>query len=166
VATETAPLTIRPLEERDLQSAMALLGHSVDHVQARWHERAEGRRTMFIAEWRGSLAGSVSFDERADFPGLLHLFALGVVASLQRRGIGTALIRAVEREAMDRGLIGIFLGVADYNTDAQRLYERLGYRREGPAFLSSYHWRGPNGDTRDIRETVFRMFRRFGRTGP
>ena len=57
-------------------------------------------------------------------PRLIHLEVLG---PLQRRGIGTALVRAGEDTARRLGHGQLALGVGLDNPDARRLYERLGY---------------------------------------
>lgn len=158
-------LTIRLLEERDLEPLARTLRLSLHHIQGRWRERLAGERTMLVAELDGETLGSVSFDERAEFPGLLYLFALAIVESFQRQGIGSRLIAGVEEEARRRGLEGVCLAVAIDNEDAIRLYERLGYRRTGVPFTSRYTWYGPDGETREIAERCCRMLKRFGSLG-
>ncbi|NNN33978.1 GNAT family N-acetyltransferase [Streptomyces sp. S3(2020)] len=49
-------------------------------------------------------------------------------AELRSRGIGTALIRAAERLAGERGLTVVGIGVGKDNPRAAALYARLGYR--------------------------------------
>ena len=46
-------------------------------------------------------------------------------------GVGTALVEAVEDTARRNGLQSVNLEVAVDNTDAIRLYQRLGYERVG-----------------------------------
>lgn len=65
---------------------------------------------------------------RAEYPDCPELNGLSVFpAELQGQGIGTAIVRAAEDRARDRGLQRIGLGVGDDNPRAARLYERLGY---------------------------------------
>lgn len=52
---------------------------------------------------------------------------LAVRPEYQRRGVGTALIAAAEREARGRHAAKICLDVSVANTAARRLYERNGY---------------------------------------
>lgn len=57
-----------------------------------------------------------------------------VLPELRARGIGTALVRAAEQLARDRGWERISLSVSlDGNPAARRLYERLGYADAGVA---------------------------------
>jgi ribosomal protein S18 acetylase RimI-like enzyme len=55
------------------------------------------------------------------------LIGIAVDEDWRGRGIGTALMRAAEDWARDRGYDTLELDVADPNGDARRLYERLGY---------------------------------------
>ena len=48
--------------------------------------------------------------------------------SLRSRGVGTALVRAAERLARERGIDVMGLGVGADNPRAAALYARLGYR--------------------------------------
>lgn len=155
-------LTIRPLEQHDLHLLSNVLGLSRHHVDGRWRERQAGQRTMLVAELEGAFAGSVSFEERPDVPGLMHLFALAVVQELQGRGIGRRLIESVEGETRHRSLGGVYLGVAIDNPDAVRLYERLGYGRVGEPYTARWTWYGANGESREIVERCYRMLKRFG----
>ena len=159
--SETAEATIRLLEERDLESLARSLGLSRHHIAGRWHERLQGERTASVAEMDGEAVGSVSFEERREIPGLMHLYALVVVEPSQSRGIGTRLIASVEEEARGRKLAGIHLGVATDNIGALRLYERLGYKRVGEPYMARWMWYGPDGEEREISERCFRMVKRF-----
>jgi ribosomal protein S18 acetylase RimI-like enzyme len=149
------------MEEGDLEPLSQEVLLSRHHIQTRWADRLAGRDTMFIAEVGGNLAGSVCIEEMDDFPGLLHLFALQVAPALQNRGIGSAVVAWVEGEAVRRGLAGVFLGAAEENSGARRLYERLGYKPEGLPFERRWFWEGSDGEQREIAETVQPMFKRF-----
>ena len=166
--SETAQATLRPWEERDLESLSRSLGLSLHHVAGRWHERVRGERTASVAELDGEAVGSVSFEARKEFPGFMHLYALVVVEPFQGRGIGTRLIASVEEEARGRKLAGIQLGVGIDNVGALRLYERLGYRRVGEPYMARWTWYGPDGEEREVSERCYRMVKRFGaaRRGP
>jgi hypothetical protein len=64
---------------------------------------------------------------RRHLPGVPMLDHLEVLERLQRRGIGTALVRAGEDTARRLGHRRLALGVGVDNPGARRLYERLGY---------------------------------------
>jgi ribosomal protein S18 acetylase RimI-like enzyme len=161
MTSQLSTVTIRRLEERDLAPLAHAFRFSRHHIEGRWRERRAGARTMLIAEQDGGATGSVSMEERGDFPGYLYLYALAVLEPLQCRGTGTRLIAAVEEEARARGLRGVYLSVAIGNAGARRLYERLGYARTGAPFTSRWTWEGSQGETREIVEECVRMVKRF-----
>ena len=112
-------------------------------------------------EANGTPVGSVSTNDHEDFAGLLHLFALDVASSWQRRGIGSQLIYAVEVEAQRQELNGVYLEVNVDSHDAIRLYERLGYRREGDWFVNRWTDHLEHGSQLEVSEVCHRMFKRF-----
>ena len=96
---------------------------------------------MLIAESDGEVVGTVSVGGVGNqIPYMLRLFALDVGLRFRGRGIGTALIEAVERRARRQGLRGVNLEVGVDNGDAIRLYERLGYRRRGSPVAGESSW--------------------------
>jgi len=60
-------------------------------------------------------------------PGALYIEALAVRADCRGRGIGTKLLEQSIAMARERGLREVCLDVADTNTGARRLYERMGF---------------------------------------
>ncbi len=63
-------------------------------------------------------------------PGEVELRMLGVAPEARRRGIAEALMRASMRETVALGAGAVVLSTLDTMTTAQRLYDRLGFRRE------------------------------------
>ncbi len=63
-------------------------------------------------------------------PGEVELRMLGVAPEARRRGIAEALMRASMRETVALGAGAVVLSTLDAMTTAQRLYDRLGFRRE------------------------------------
>jgi len=59
-----------------------------------------------------------------------HIFLLYVMPAYRRRGIGTALMRYVEKWAMQRGDRQIGLQVFQSNQAALNLYNQLGYQTQ------------------------------------
>lgn len=84
----------------------------------------------FGAFWRG-IALRGLHDNLVGAP--FTLDGLSVAPTQQGRGIGTALLSAVEALATAQGHREIRLEIARVNTAAARFYERNGYRRIGPA---------------------------------
>lgn len=60
-------------------------------------------------------------------PGQLYLDGIAVAAECRGRGIGTALIQALEKRALVNGFDAIALEVIETNPRAKKLYARLGY---------------------------------------
>ncbi len=73
------------------------------------------------------MAGHLYYESRGDH---LYLANIAIRPPFQRRGLGTAVTRMVMNEAANRGL-RVRLQVMPSNPDAQRFYERLGFRATG-----------------------------------
>ena len=99
---------IRRVREGDVESLVDSLGPDTSGAQVgqRFEESQLGYRTMLVAEVDGSSVGTVSMGGgRFQRRGSLRMFALDVGAKFRERGIGTALIRAVEAVALENGLV-------------------------------------------------------------
>lgn len=59
--------------------------------------------------------------------GLINIHDLAVLPEFRGRGIGQALLAAVERRARDRGYAKVTLEVSEYNHRARQIYERAGF---------------------------------------
>jgi ribosomal protein S18 acetylase RimI-like enzyme len=59
-----------------------------------------------------------------------YIVALAVRADYRNRGLGTRLLAFAE-ERIFRDSPNVFMCVSSFNTDAQRLYQRLGYTQIG-----------------------------------
>ena len=88
----------------------------------------------FVAESAGQLAGYLWIRLHEAPP--IHLFiprryaeidTLVVSAPFRRRGIGQALVRRAHRWAAEQGADQVQLVVYEFNQEAIRFYERLGY---------------------------------------
>lgn len=153
---------IREMTGYDVQPLAGALGWPSYGIRRRWSECLGGYREMYVAEVDGTPSGSVSVNEREEFFGFLHLFALDVAEPLRARGIGTRLIAYVEDEARTRGLAGVYLEVGTANHRARRLYERLGYEPDGKPFLNSYNRYDAHGNfLEEVVETMQRLLKRF-----
>jgi GNAT superfamily N-acetyltransferase len=129
-----AEAEIRPGSEADLAALVAALGQRhffTDHLA----RQQQGGAVLLLAWLDGRPVGDVFLEcgpaeepeVRRHLPGVPRLIHLEVLGPFQRRGIGTALIRAGEDTARRLGNERIALGVGLDNRDARRLYERLGY---------------------------------------
>ncbi|MGZ6372464.1 MAG: GNAT family N-acetyltransferase, partial [Candidatus Limnocylindria bacterium] len=64
-------------------------------------------------------------------PPAAHLIAVYVTPAWRRRGVGGEVSRAIVAWARERGATEILLSVSDWNVDARRVYEALGFRANG-----------------------------------
>jgi [ribosomal protein S18]-alanine N-acetyltransferase len=94
-------------------------------------------KEVYVALAGDALAGFVILHLRGPFSGYLQTIA--VVPEWRNRGLGRELIAFAE-ERIFRESPNVFLCVSSFNTDAQRLYARLGYERIGE--LKDYLVRG------------------------
>ncbi len=83
--------------------------------------------TLWLARTKGNeLAGYLLAQRVADE---VHLLQIVVAASHRGRGVGTALVHALERDA--QGARAVYLEARMSNRRAIRFYERLGFVRVG-----------------------------------
>ena len=87
---------------------------------------------VFVAESNGGIVGRLSISRDAH-PASEHVADLGLMVSREhrRQGIGLALMEAAEEWAREAGVRKLELHVFPHNLPAIRLYEKLGYEREG-----------------------------------
>jgi ribosomal protein S18 acetylase RimI-like enzyme len=137
------PVEIRPLREGDLDGLDWDSEQAIGAAYIRTTVAERGDDVIFVlAVANGQLIGRLGLDfGRKAADGIVHLWAFGVLPSLQRLGIGTAMIHAAESliVAAPRDATVIEVGVDEWNHDAARLYRRLGYREAGIE-------RGSNGE--------------------
>lgn len=135
-------ITLRPAEPRDLDGLVRLitalaeyerLTHLLEVTPERLAPHLFGTRPVaeaLVAEVPdGGLAGfALFFTNFSTFlarPGL-HLEDLFVLPEQRGRGIGTALLSALARLAVERGCGRFEWSVLDWNAPAIRFYESLG----------------------------------------
>ena len=82
-----------------------------------------------------------------------ELIAIAVKPEKQRSGIGQQLIKALEGQAIDRGIRRIFLHTARENTAARKLFIRNGYQACG---VKKYFY--PSG------QDALMMFKNIGKS--
>jgi GNAT superfamily N-acetyltransferase len=127
-------MDVRPASDADLEVLVAVVGQR-DFFGDRLARQRAGRRVLLVAWVDADPVGDVFLDRdpagepevRRRLPGVPRLVHLEVLGPFQRRGIGTALVRAGEATARRLGHRRIALGVGVDNPGARRLYERLGY---------------------------------------
>ena len=85
------------------------------------------RDLFFVARLDGRLVGTVmgGYDGHRGW-----IYSLAVGPEVRRRGVGTALMRHVERELAGRGCPKVNLQVLASNAETVAFYEKLGYSVE------------------------------------
>jgi GNAT superfamily N-acetyltransferase len=127
-------MEIRRAADAELAALVAVLEQRHFFTDCLARQR-DGGGVLLVAWLDGRPVGDVFLSwEPADepevrrrLPGVPRLGHLEVLGPFQRRGIGTALIRAGEDAARRLGHDRLALGVGVGNSCARRLYERLGY---------------------------------------
>jgi GNAT superfamily N-acetyltransferase len=105
-------------------------------AQAFWRrvagDVAAGRRALLVAEDDAGIVGTVQLvlDQPENQPHRADLSKMLVHRRARRRGLGAALMRAAEQTARDCGKTLLVLDTVT-DSDAERLYARLGWVRVG-----------------------------------
>ncbi len=84
----------------------------------------QGTAVSYLAEWDGEPAGCAQLFQEA---GVAGIYAVGTLPAFRRRGIASALVGHLVREAMAHGDCVCLQVIA--GSPAERLYSRLGFRR-------------------------------------
>jgi GNAT superfamily N-acetyltransferase len=101
----------------------------VGYAEAVWRERLAGW-ARFVAEVDGEVVGVVGAGA-GEFSGSAALTSLWVDPRFRGRGVGSALVAAVEEWARSQHLNQVVLWVTEVNRTAERLYEHIGFTRTG-----------------------------------
>ena len=161
VVVETETLTrVRPMRLHEIEALAGLIPEtSTAQLANRWREQGLGYRELLAVERDGELVGTVSIAESMRPVRGVHLFALEVAGAWRDRGVGGEVVRWVMEEARRRGQRRVYLEVRIDNP-ARRLYQRLGFRRVGEAFVNAW-WRfEDDGSQVRVQEESVRMVRR------
>lgn len=105
-------------------------GVTKDSIAARLAGGLDAGATIWVAEVSGEVVGFLWFVERGAFNRSGYIQLVGVRPGARGQGIGRALMEFIGSNHATNSR-DIFLLVSDFNTDAQRFYERLGYRQVG-----------------------------------
>ncbi len=135
-------LTIRELTESDCEIISRAFDeqswNKPDSLYQKYYKECQaGSRVCLVAEWDGEFSGYVNILWESGYPpfkeaGIPEIADFNVLKKFQRRGIGTALMDAVESRISERSpLAGLGVGLyADYGP-AQILYAKRGYIPDG-----------------------------------
>ena len=163
ISRESDELEIRRGSDADLDALVAVFRGERSFFGDCLVKQQAGGGVLLVAWFDGWPVGDVFLDRgpaeepeiRRWLPGVPRLNHLEVLGPLQRRGIGTALLRAGEATARKLGHRRVALGVGVDNPDARRLYERLGYADWGHgSIVGTYLDRDHEGPPVTITETI------------
>jgi GNAT superfamily N-acetyltransferase len=110
----------------------AMLASVQGWVRDSLQHAAEDNHAVFVADDEGRVAGVVTASERRHFTGAREAYVgeLVVAGDAEGRGIGRALMDAVEEWARSRGLARVSLETGAANAGARRFYAALGYAED------------------------------------
>ena len=131
-------MTVRPATREDIPAVAALEAELFPHGATAEYLRSltdRGGAVLLAAEGE-TLLGYAWYQLVLD-EGYVGNLAVG--APFRRRGVGTALLRAMLDHAEERGAAFLTLEVRESNTAARRLYERCGF--ETAAVRKNYYER-------------------------
>ena len=160
-------MNIRAVELPDVDALADVLGPEVSRAQVRrrYDESLLWYRQMLVAELGGRVVGTVSTGGWGFHrPNSLRMFALDVGKEFRKRGVGTALIGAVEATSISLHLKEVNLEVSVDNVNAIRLYERLGYQRLPTPVTDSWDELDEHGNRRTVKALSWIMIKEIGRT--
>lgn len=89
-----------------------------------------------------------------------YIYGFRIRPDYRGQGIGSYLLRSVERDLERRGFKHISLNVARDNEDARRLYERAGYQVVAPE-PGIWSYLDDKGHRRFVNEPAWRMEKKF-----
>ena len=136
-------MQVREATPADVGSIAGLLGQlgypaDIESVRPRLERLAQSPADeLFVAELGGQVVGLAGIHVS---PSLEHdgeaakVSAIVVDDAHRRRGVGSALLEAVETEARARGCALVFLTTAERRKDAHDFYRRLGWEETGRRF--------------------------------
>ncbi|RAP74301.1 GNAT family N-acetyltransferase [Paenibacillus montanisoli] len=113
------------------------MGKPLDYINKCWEENKSGARITLIALYDQKFAGWLHLLSTSYYPyfvdeGIPEINNFEVVPTLRRKGIGNALMDAIEQISFDKyGIVGIGVGLYYDYGNAQRLYVKRGYIPDG-----------------------------------
>jgi phosphinothricin acetyltransferase len=140
-------LAIKEAEARHLPGILAIYNHAVEHTTAIWNDALvdlENRRVwwqtrvdagcpVLVAIQDDEVMGYASYGPFRAFDGyrLTVEHSVYVAENSRRRGVASALLRALEEHARTAGLHVMLGGIAADNQGSLRLHQRLGFTETG-----------------------------------
>ena len=105
-------------------------GVTAESISQRLHDAVAEGATIYIAARASDVVGFLWLIERGAFNRSGYVQLIGVRPDERGSSVGRALMQFAEQKIFAQGR-DLFLLVSDFNNDAQRFYQRLGYREVG-----------------------------------
>ena len=150
-----ADVAIRLAQRSDLEALESRLPVATPTRHREWLAQQDEGSVAYLVAWVAECPvghGLIHWPGPRD-PGIAaslsecpEIYSLGVPEEFRSRGIGTLLVRSLEKLASGRGFLQTGLAVALENSPARSLYERLGYRKADlDTFIDRWLWVDPTG---------------------
>lgn len=133
--TDAEHFTLRPLARADLSAFHFVMMNAGMDARSSWVRTttaeleqslfAQGCGGLVALNRRGEVVGCVGY--RPDGPDTLTLNKLATLPEVRGKGLGQALVQAVEEVARQRGCGRVLLAVSQFNLAVVPFYARLGY---------------------------------------
>jgi ribosomal protein S18 acetylase RimI-like enzyme len=156
-------MIFRVAEESDIPVLESWQRTGLSRTHARRYARQVDGVSTFVIGWEASGRPNSSCEIRWDGCNAPEVAAVyGDCPELnglqvwpedrQGHGIGTAMIKEVERRVCERGIGHLGLGVDDVNERAAALYLRMGYAETEVRYLDQYFYITDDGTRHDVAE--------------
>ncbi|NKB55329.1 MAG: GNAT family N-acetyltransferase [Alphaproteobacteria bacterium] len=145
--TETSGITVRFAERDDLDALAAIYAESFDDMQPRLaveqYLRPPGTWALIALVHEPPHEMPAGFILTRNAADEAEIFSIGVARAFRRRGVGLALLDAMDGVAGVRGARTIYLEVGVDNRAARALYSKAGYEIIGER---PDYYRNPGGN--------------------
>lgn len=141
---------IRPAAERDIQRCAEIMddtliwekyGRTLSDALAFITDELKAGNHIWVYEENDSIIGFIGCVEHGMMGEFPYIRMVMVDNNHRGRGIGTQLLNYLEDQIFSKNNL-VFMMVTDFNVDALRLYNRLGYTQVGE--IPDYKKRGIN----------------------
>ncbi|MCL1806315.1 MAG: GNAT family N-acetyltransferase [Oscillospiraceae bacterium] len=130
-------ITIREIEEKDYLDVLSLgnneldCKHNYEDITTHYlRVKDDNRYKTFVAllddEVVGFISSVWSYEIGREL-GFMHIVGLAVKSDMQNKGIGTKLIKHIEKYAKEKGITSIILNSGVQRTNAHAFYKNKGY---------------------------------------
>lgn len=132
-------MTIRPLRPDDIPACAEIMarnplwqryGVTADSASRNLESGLQRGAVLFVADSDDGPAGFLWLEPVGAFARSGYIRLIGVRPDRQGQGLGRELMAHAERVLLEQA-DDVFLLVSDFNTSAQRFYQRLGYQQVG-----------------------------------